>query len=82
MARDTPTRGAISPGTIPARATGLAIGFAADRMLGDPARWHPVAGFGRVAGALEERVYADSRARGTAYTLVLVGSAAALGRAA
>ena len=82
MARDTPTRGAISPGTIPARATGLAIGFAADRMLGDPARWHPVAGFGRVAGALEDRVYADSRARGTAYTLVLVGSAAALGRAA
>ena len=50
--------------------------------MGDPARWHPVAGFGRVAGALEDRVYADSRVRGTAYTLVLVGSAAALGRAA
>jgi len=61
---------------------GLALGFAADRLLGDPARWHPVAGFGRVAGALEDRVYADSRTRGTAYTLVLVGSAAALGRAA
>jgi adenosylcobinamide-phosphate synthase len=33
-----------------------------------------VAGFGRVAGALEQRVYADSRLRGAAYTVTLVGS--------
>jgi len=61
------------------RPLGLALGFAADRLLGDPARWHPVAGFGRVAGGLEERVYADRRARGAAYTLLLVGSATGLG---
>ena len=65
----------------PAVSAGLALGFAADRLFGDPARWHPVAGFGRVAGALEQRGYADSRASGVAYTVVLVGSAAAAGAA-
>jgi len=67
--------------TAPSRAAGLALGVAADRLLGDPTRWHPVAGFGRAAGALEQRWYADRRARGAAYTLVLVGAAAALGQA-
>ena len=37
------------------RALGLVVGYAADRLLGDPFRWHPVAGFGRVATALESR---------------------------
>lgn len=55
------------------RAAGLALGFAADQVLGDPQRFHPVAGFGRVATALEERRYADSRIRGAAYWVVLVG---------
>ena len=63
------------------RALGLAVGYAADRILGDPARHHPVAGFGQLAAGLERRMYADSRARGAAYTLVLVGSTAALGTA-
>lgn len=57
-----------------ARAVGLALGYAADRVLGDPARWHPVAGFGRTAGALERRLYADDRAHGVAFTSVAVGA--------
>jgi adenosylcobinamide-phosphate synthase len=58
---------------------GLAAGFAADRLLADPAAWHPVAGFGQAAQALEERVYQDSRARGAAYAAICVASAAGLG---
>lgn len=55
------------------RAVGLAAGFVADRAFGDPRRGHPVAVFGRIAGGVERVGYADSRARGAAYTLVLVG---------
>lgn len=62
-----------------ARGIGLALGFVADRVLGDPRRFHPVAGYGQAAAALETRMYADSRAAGTAYTLVLVGTATAAG---
>lgn len=61
------------------RAAGLALGFAADRLFGDPARLHPVAGFGNAASRLETRMYADSRGRGAAYALVLVGSTTTLG---
>ena len=61
------------------RALGLILGFAADRALGDPRRYHPVAGFGQVASRLEARWYDDSRAAGTAYTGVLVGTATAAG---
>lgn len=62
-----------------ARAAGLVAGYAADRLLGDPRRWHPVAGFGRTALAVEQRLYADSRTRGVLYNGVLVGGAVALG---
>lgn len=62
-----------------ARALGLALGFAADRILGDPRRFHPVAGFGTVASGLEQRMYRDDRAIGAAYTSILVGSTAAAG---
>ncbi|WP_235503324.1 cobalamin biosynthesis protein [Aeromicrobium sp. Root495] len=55
------------------RALGLGLGFAADRAFGDPQRWHPVAGFGRAAGALERRLWADSRPRGAVFTAVAVG---------
>ena len=65
-----------------ARAVGLLIGFAADRMLGDPQRLHPVAGFGTVAAALEQRLYADSRPRGAAHSAALVGAAIVAGVAA
>ena len=65
-----------------ARATGLLLGYAADRLLGDPVRYHPVAGFGSLATGLERRWYADSRARGLAHTAGLVGAAVAAGVAA
>jgi len=64
------------------RAAGLLAGAVLDALFADPARWHPVAGFGRVAAALERRWYADSRAAGVAYTAVLVGATVALAAAA
>jgi adenosylcobinamide-phosphate synthase len=60
-------------------AVGVLAGAAADALLADPRRLHPVAGFGRAAGALERLTYADSRARGAAYTGLLVGASAGLG---
>ncbi|WP_298516569.1 cobalamin biosynthesis protein [uncultured Nocardioides sp.] len=59
---------------------GLVAGYVADRTFGDPRRWHPVAGFGRVAAALERVTYADARANGVAHVAVLVGAAALAGR--
>lgn len=59
------------------RVLGLVLGYAADQALGDPARFHPVAGFGRLAGRLEQRMHADSRGRGAAYWAVLVGGSVA-----
>lgn len=55
------------------RVVGLLLGFVADRLLGDPRRWHPVAGFGSAASAVEHRIYGDSRARGVGYAGLLVG---------
>lgn len=63
------------------RAVGLALGYAGDTVLADPARWHPVSGFGRVAGALESRIYGDRRDRGVLHVVVLVGGTVALGAA-
>jgi adenosylcobinamide-phosphate synthase len=60
-----------------ARALGLAVGWLADQALGDPRRWHPVAGFGSGAAALERRTYAPSRVRGAVHVAVLVGATAA-----
>ena len=62
-------------------AAGLAAGLAADVVLADPRRAHPVAGFGAVAAAAERVVHRDSRLAGTAYALVLTGATAAVGRA-
>jgi adenosylcobinamide-phosphate synthase len=58
----------------------MALGFAADRLVGDPQRWHPVAGFGQAAGLLERGLYADSRARGAVHVTLLVGAATYAGR--
>src|SRR3954470_24171316 len=63
-------------------AAGLALGAVADLVLADPRRGHPVAGFGRTAAALERRAWRDSRAVGTAYAAVCVGTATAVGAAA
>ena len=57
----------------------LAAGYAADLLLGDPARLHPVAGFGRLAEAVERAVYAPTRTRGAAYAVGLVAGAALVG---
>jgi adenosylcobinamide-phosphate synthase len=62
-------------GVAPSRwplALGIAAGVAADALLGDPRRGHPVAAFGRAAAALEARDYADSRLRGAAHTAICV----------
>ncbi|HZD00763.1 MAG TPA: cobalamin biosynthesis protein, partial [Actinomycetes bacterium] len=54
-------------------AVGLLAGALADRAVGDPRRGHPVAGFGKLAAALERRVWRPSRLAGTGYALALVG---------
>jgi len=54
-------------------------GWAADLVAGDPRRWHPVAGFGRLALAIERAVYAPSRVRGVLHCATLVALAAAAG---
>lgn len=58
---------------------GIIAGYALDTALGDPRRGHPVALFGRAAGALERRMWADSPSRGAAYAATCVGAAAGLG---
>ncbi|WP_203710493.1 cobalamin biosynthesis protein [Asanoa siamensis] len=65
-----------------ADAAGLMAGYGLDAWLGDPRRFHPVAGFGTLAQALERRLYRDDRRAGAAYTLIAVGTPAALGIAA
>ncbi|MFZ2480493.1 MAG: CobD/CbiB family cobalamin biosynthesis protein, partial [Propioniciclava sp.] len=62
-----------------ARATGILVGWLADRALGDPQRFHPVAGFGTLALALERCLYRNTRPAGTLYAATLVGGAVALG---
>lgn len=60
-------------------AAGLAAGLAADALLADPRRGHPVAGFGTLAAALERRTHRNSRLAGSAYALLLTGATAGLG---
>jgi adenosylcobinamide-phosphate synthase len=73
-AQDVP----VTPPALPT-AAGLALGALADRLLADPRRGHPVAGFGRAAAALERAVWRDSRAAGAGYAAALTGSAVAAG---
>ncbi|MFC9895396.1 cobalamin biosynthesis protein [Nocardia sp. NPDC127579] len=60
-------------------AVGLVVGFGLDRVLGDPRRWHPVAGFGSAASALESVTYADRKGRGVLHEVVAVGAVVGLG---
>lgn len=68
-----------------ATAVGLGLGFVLDRILGDPARYHPVAGLGRYAQALEAVLYRDRRVSGVvhhgAVVVPLVAVAALVQRA-
>ncbi|MFF3766611.1 cobalamin biosynthesis protein [Streptomyces sp. NPDC001922] len=56
---------------------GTALGFAADLVLGDPRRGHPVAAFGRTAAAVERRLWRDHRGAGALHTALLAGGATA-----
>jgi adenosylcobinamide-phosphate synthase len=56
--------------------TAIALAFAGDRVLGDPPRLHPVAGFGAAASALERLVWRPRRTAGAAYASVLVAAVA------
>ncbi|HEY5821257.1 MAG TPA: cobalamin biosynthesis protein [Propionibacteriaceae bacterium] len=58
---------------------GLALGYAADAVLGDPRRRHPVAGFGQLAVTLERQSYADARGPGVVHVGALVGATVGLG---
>jgi adenosylcobinamide-phosphate synthase len=69
--RPGPHRRAI--GLAVAHAGGLLAGAALDAALGDPRRFHPVAGFGRAAAALERRCYAPDRAAGARFAAIAAG---------
>jgi adenosylcobinamide-phosphate synthase len=69
----------MSLSTDPIRLAGLAMGFLADAAWGDPRRFHPVAGFGRLATAVEAHSYADRRGPGIRHVGALVGGACAGG---
>ncbi|MBO8190847.1 cobalamin biosynthesis protein [Streptomyces oryzae] len=56
---------------------GTLLGFAADALLGDPRRGHPVAAFGRAAAALERRMWRDHRGAGALYVVLCAGGAVA-----
>jgi adenosylcobinamide-phosphate synthase len=62
------------------RSAGVALlaGVALDEALGDPARLHPVAGFGAAAAVAERAVYRPTRARGAAYAAAAVALPTAL----
>jgi adenosylcobinamide-phosphate synthase len=63
----------------PTRAVGIALGVLLDAIVADPRRGHPVAVFGRWAGALERKGYAASKARGVGYTAIAVAGPVLLG---
>lgn len=63
-------------------AAGLVAGYVADVFFGDTRRGHPVRLFGRTAGILEQRMWADSRSRGMLHAGLCVGATAGLGLAA
>ncbi|WDV50741.1 cobalamin biosynthesis protein [Streptomyces coeruleorubidus] len=63
-------------------AYGAAAGLIGDLLLGDPRRGHPVAVFGRAAGAVERVLWRDHRGWGALHAVVCAGGAVALGGAA
>ncbi|MFJ1970465.1 cobalamin biosynthesis protein [Streptomyces sp. NPDC087903] len=63
-------------------AYGAAAGLLADLVLGDPRRGHPVAAFGRAAGAVERLLWRDHRGHGVLHAAVCAGSVVSLAAAA
>ncbi|UUU21060.1 cobalamin biosynthesis protein [Streptomyces sp. DSM 40750] len=63
-------------------AYGAAAGLLGDLLFGDPRRGHPVAAFGRAAGAVERVLWRDHRGWGALHTAVCAGGAVALGAVA
>jgi adenosylcobinamide-phosphate synthase len=61
------------------RVAGIAAGWLADLLFGDPSRGHPVALFGRGAAAFERLSYADTRSAGVVHTAALLGALGAAG---
>ena len=61
------------------RVAGVAAGYLADVLFGDPRRGHPVALFGGGAVALEQLSYADSRRAGAVHAGVLLGALGVVG---
>ncbi|MEW2118226.1 cobalamin biosynthesis protein [Streptomyces sp. NPDC005474] len=63
-------------------AYGATAGLLGDLILGDPRRGHPVAAFGRAAGAVEQLLWRDHRGWGALHTAVCAGGAVSLAAAA
>lgn len=63
--------------TAPTVALGLVLGSAADALLADPVRFHPVAGFGQLAAATERVTYRDHEVAGAIHVAALVATAVA-----
>ena len=61
------------------RVAGIAAGYFADVLFGDPQRGHPVALFGSGAAALERLTFADSRRAGALHVGTLLGAVGLLG---
>jgi adenosylcobinamide-phosphate synthase len=53
------------------RAAGLGLGLLADATLGDPSRWHPVAGVGQLATGVERALYAPRRRTGAMHLTIV-----------
>jgi adenosylcobinamide-phosphate synthase len=61
------------------RVAGIAVGYVADVLFGDPRRGHPVALFGSGAAALERLTYSDTRTAGALHVGALLGALGVLG---
>lgn len=62
------------------RAMSAGLGLLLDRALGEPPRFHPVAGFGTAMGSVEQALWRDDRVAGVAYTATGVGLGLLAGR--
>ena len=50
----------------------LLLGLLLDHLLGEPRRWHPLVGFGRLARTVEARLHRDGRIAGIAAVILVV----------